>query len=101
MSGFSGIALALAAVLAAAPTADPGTFSDTQTIVVEVPASSRNSPAPPAPSPSGAVPSAVPDAQGHLPATGQDAGMLVAGIILGVGAVAAGALIARSRRRAG
>lgn len=98
MSGFSGIALALAAVLAAAPTADPGTFSDTQTIVVEVPASSRNSPAP---SPSGAIPSVIPDAQGHLPATGQDAGMLIAGIILGAGAVVAGALVARSRRRAG
>ncbi|KTR96544.1 hypothetical protein NS220_01870 [Microbacterium testaceum] len=102
MSGFSRVALVLTVVLAAAPTADPGTASDTQTIVVEVPASSRQSPAPtPVPSSLDGGSSAAPETRGNLPATGQDAGMLVVGIILGVGALAAGALIARSRRRAG
>ncbi len=98
------IALTLAGAGAPTPAPESGAPGDSQIIVVEVPDAARATPtggptdAPTSPPPGRPSTSATPD--GSLPATGWDAAGLAAAAVIGSGALAAGILISRSRRRA-
>lgn len=106
-------AIALALAVAGPPSAAPesGGTSDSQIIVVEVPDAVGATPTAgpsdgpvvtptpsisPHPSPSASTSTGD---RGALPATGWDAAVLAAGAVLGSGALAAGTLISRARRR--
>ncbi|WP_254845586.1 LPXTG cell wall anchor domain-containing protein [Microbacterium sp. RURRCA19A] len=91
------LALVFATAVSPPPAAEVGSTPDSQVIVVEVPASARQTPTPSAAAPSPA-PSAGP--RSDLPATGWDAAASVAAVVLGVAALVAGILVRRRRRPA-
>lgn len=108
MSRAFAILLAVTAAIASVPPGSGG--SDAQVIVVEIPASARQSPTPTPPTTPTAAPSptaapAPPAAASagprtDLPATGVDAAALAVAALLAAAALAVGILIRRRRSRA-